>query len=306
MKVAINQTTSGSGFSLGAAGGVVTRGIAGLGRSGAGVSDLTGGIRAPSIRFAVALVFAALALCCSRPVLAQISQVELPRGATLPYMALAPSGKSKGAVVLLTGGLGRTGFAEGKMRSNNFLFRVRQEFRKAGYLVLIPDPPSDLPGGYTGTSRSSASHAADIALLIQQSRSLAHGPVWVVGTSRGTISAVNIASRVPGVSGVILTASVSRDDGRRRRVSGSVYSAGLSSVRAPTLIVHHAQDQCELTPASDVPAMLSAVGAQRKSAVYIDGGLPPRSDPCGPLSAHGFLGVEGKAVNAMLKFMSSR
>ncbi len=57
--------------------------------------------------------------------------------------------------------------------------------------------PSDHKTGYGyGAFRASQEHAQDIAGVIVALRREASVPVWVVGTSMGTISAANVAARL--------------------------------------------------------------------------------------------------------------
>ena len=39
--------------------------------------------------------------------------------------------------------------------------------------------------------------------------------------------------------------------------------------------------------------------------VLLSGGDTPKSDPCEAMSQHGFLGIEGQAVDAIAKFIKA-
>jgi hypothetical protein len=67
-------------------------------------------------------------------------------------------------------------------------------FREAGIFTALVDAPSDYPGeeglaGFRDTTR----HAEDLGKVIADARAGTKAQVWVVGTSRGTISAANAA-----------------------------------------------------------------------------------------------------------------
>jgi hypothetical protein len=66
------------------------------------------------------------------------------------------------------------------------------------------------------------------------------------------------------------------------------------------LIVHHRNDGCRVTPATDVNALQAKLtGAPRTQVMLFNGGDPPRSDACEALSEHGFLGIEAQVVEAI-------
>ena len=94
----------------------------------------------------------------------------------------------------------------------NFLVKVREQFASHGFLVSVFDAPSDQKGsdGMLGY-RVTEDHAADVAAVVKRLRELATVPVWLVGTSRGTISAANAAARLPppsGPDGIVLTSTM--------------------------------------------------------------------------------------------------
>ncbi len=118
------------------------------------------------------------------------------------------------SVILFTGSEGIAAverFQNPEWGRVNFLVRNRRRFVEHGFLVAVVDVPSDHTTGY-GWSRTSKTHAQDVAGVIAALRREALVPVWVVGTSMGTISAANAAARlrVGGPDGLVLTSSVTR------------------------------------------------------------------------------------------------
>jgi len=63
----------------------------------------------------------------------------------------------------------------------------------------------------------------------------------------GTVSAANAAARLKegGPNGLVLTSTVTKES---KQVSETVNHVRLKDIRVPTLIVHHRQDDCVLTP----------------------------------------------------------
>jgi len=181
--------------------------------------------------------------------------------------------------------------------SKNFLVRTRQLFTANNIMTVVVDTPSDYAGvdGILGW-RASATHASDLQIIIQYLRQTYQRPVWLVGTSRGTISAANAASRLSPmlIDGLVLTATVVEPGGRN---SGYVGDVALEKITQPVLIVHHEEDDCvvcDFYSAKRLPGELT--GAKKVGFKSFTGGSPAQSGSCGPLSEHGFFGLEDKVI----------
>jgi len=165
--------------------------------------------------------------------------------------------------------------------------------------AAVIEVPSDHSAGY-GRFRTAEAHATDVAAVMTVLRQLAPVPLWLVGTSKGTVSAVNVAARLKtgGPDGIVLTSSITRT---AQQTSETVFDAGLSEVRVPTLVVHHEQDACVVTPAADAQGLIGRVRAPRKELRLIQGGAGGASGEtaCGPFSAHGYFGVDGEVVKVI-------
>jgi hypothetical protein len=156
------------------------------------------------------------------------------------------------AVVLLPGGGGHLDVdAYGCPRAlkGNSLVRSIPHFRDLGFATALVDSPSDHTGedGLAGF-RSSSQHADDLGKVIVDVRARANGLVWLIGTSRGTISAANAASRLSGPAapdGLVLTSALMSGAARSARkpwVTQSVFDLALDKIRMPVLVVGHAAD----------------------------------------------------------------
>lgn len=230
--------------------------------------------------------------------------VTLPTrdGVTQSFLFGVPGGgKPAAAALLFPGGAGniRLRMEKGRLRfsAGNFLVRSRQMFVDDGVAVAVMDAPSDQQQGMDDRFRLGDKHAADITAVVAEIKKRFAGiPVFLVGTSRGTISAA-AAGRALGenVAGVALTSTLFLGGGR----SGPGLSGfDFATIRAPVLFVHHAEDGCRFTPYQN---------AQRLAANYplitVRGGDPARSDPCEAFSAHGYLGKEAPTVEAIVNWM---
>jgi hypothetical protein len=117
----------------------------------------------------------------------------------MKYLEIAASERPRAAVVLMAGGNGVLGLSpSGEIGTDlklNFLMRTRERFVRAGMVVAALDVASDQMGGLNGDIRLSGRHAHDIVKVIADLRRRHNVPVWLVGTSASTISAVSVAAR---------------------------------------------------------------------------------------------------------------
>src|SRR5262249_10200879 len=102
---------------------------------------------------------------------------------------------AKATVMLLTGGEGGLAAKNGIPTSQNFLIRSRDLFAEQGFHVAVVSRPTDVPD-MKGDFRTSATHMEDLAKVIAQVKNELATPVWIVGTSRGSISATAAAIRL--------------------------------------------------------------------------------------------------------------
>jgi hypothetical protein len=226
-------------------------------------------------------------------------------GVTLPFFIAGMGERKPEAVALLFiggGGYIRLRMEEGvpKFGAGNFLPRSRLEFIRNGILPVILDNPSDSHSheGMSDSFRQSAAHVADVrAVLAEVKRRYPGLPVFIVGTSRSTISAAHLGREMGDeVAGVVLSASMFYK-GRRAILSNYDFSR----VKTPMLFVHHRDDACPSTPYTDASRL-----GERWPLISVRGGKPPESGPCDPFAAHGFYGKEAETVDAIAAWMLKR
>lgn len=217
-------------------------------------------------------------------------------------LSASEKGKAQAVAVLFPGGNGKTDLERETARKSeggNYLVRSRGLFAANGIAAAVVDAPSDRASGMDDEFRLGAAHAEDIAKVIADLRKRFPGaPVFLVGTSRGTISAASIAGRLgPAVDGVVLTATLFLANKRAPGLSGFDFA----TIQTPLLFVHHVDDGCRETPYSSAKRV-----AERYPLVSVSGGNPPRSEPCQAMSQHGFLGRETQTVDAISKWMQKQ
>lgn len=245
-------------------------------------------------------------LCLCLPVHAEEIITLLTRnGVTQSYLLVQPAGTPHAVALLFPGGGGnirlRLEDSQIKFSSNNFLVRSRNEFAQRGIAAAVIDAPSDRQSGMDDDFRSGGSHRGDVHAVIADVNKRFPGiPVFLVGTSRGTVSAAYLGQASGGgVAGVVLTASVYLPSGRRAQHGGPGLSHfDFATIASPLLLVHHRHDGCNQTP---YPAAQRL--ADRYTLISVSGGKPAASAPCEALSEHGFLGKEAETVEAIVNWM---
>jgi hypothetical protein len=263
----------------------------------------------PFASLAVAfLVIAALATSVRAQPTTEVITVGVRPGVTMRYLSVRDTAPPKAAVILLAGANGAIKLTpSGELDEHlglNFLIRSREEFARRGLYVAALDVASDQQSGINGFVRLSPLHAQDIEKVIADVKKRADVPVWLVGTSSGTMSAVSAAALLAGSQsrprGIVLTST------QTVLVAGlcgkTVYYAPLSRIKGPVLIVSHRDDGCTCSPGGQTAGakLLAAFSATTvKSHQIWEGGDPPRSAPCNALSPHGYLGIEAKVIKSI-------
>jgi alpha-beta hydrolase superfamily lysophospholipase len=222
------------------------------------------------------------------------------------FLARAPQNPQAVAVLFPgSGGLIRLRAEDEQIKfsQNNFLVRSRSEFVKRGIVAAILDAPSDQQSGegMSDEFRLSEQHFTDVSKVVADLSNRFSGvPIFLVGTSRGTVSAAALTARFDqGAAGAVLTATMFRQTGRKASLPGPGLSKfDFANIKVPLLLVHHVGDQCFNTPYSEA-ARLSA----KYPLITVYGGLPPQSDACEALSTHGFLGKESETVAEIVNWM---
>lgn len=258
----------------------------------------------------------------------EVATLAAHDGTTLRYALAAPAKPASAApapadgapitLLLLAGGAGALALDDAgcaQMLGGNSLVRAQAGFQAAGFHTALVDAPSDHQGseGLAGF-RIDPRHADDLGAVIADLRRRVGGSVWLVGTSRGAISAANAAARLSGAAaadGVVLTSPVSVGDPRARKpwVAQSVFDLPLAELRLPLLLLGHADDTCVRSPAARLDEIAARSGSVRRAVLVLDGGPGGRglSDlaACEGRSPHGFVGQEAEMVAAIARFVRS-
>lgn len=224
--------------------------------------------------------------------------------------------KARVVLVLLPGGSGFADLDKGgcaRKLSGNSLVRTRDLFHAQGVATALVDAPANYRGeDGLGGFRISPQHAEDLGKIVADIRRRTKLPVWIIGTSRGSISAVNAASRLTGEQapdGLVLTSplTVGRVGGRKAWVAQTVFSLDLAAIKIPVLVVANAADACIRTPPALAPAILARTNGAREQAVTVKGSAPKAAsnvDACEGRTPHGFIGHEQEVTDGIVRFIN--
>jgi hypothetical protein len=197
------------------------------------------------------------------------------------------------SVILFPGGSGVVAAVR-----NNFLLRVAGQFSAQGINVAVADAPSVHAGGMPPPFRQSSEHATDIAGIIAMVKSRSPAPVWLVGTSRGSISAANGAATIgpPRVAGVVLTSSV---------WFNGMAGVALEQIKVPVLVVHNHDDGCRESPFGETAGAMARIQQARVKELLTVSGGSLRSGPCEALSPHGYYGIEDQVMPGIIAWIKA-
>jgi hypothetical protein len=252
----------------------------------------------------------------------EVLTIEAHDRSTLRYAFVPPSGEQAaqagGAVtlVLLAGGAGHLDLdAQGCARKlkGNSLVRSIPVFTAAGFGTALVDAASDFHGeDGLGGFRTDARHAQDIGRVIAGLRTRTRGTVWVVGTSRGAISAANAAARLTGPAapdGLVLTSALMAGQAGAKKawVAQSVFDLPLEDITVPVLVVGHAADTCVRSPPNLMDRIVARTRGPRQQLVTVSGGpvrpAPVGLDACEGRSPHGFVEQEAEVAAGIARFV---
>ena len=251
--------------------------------------------------------------------------IETRPNVTVKFLYIFPKSNKEPVahLILFTGGDGKLGLNEGSIKDagslkpayqSDFLARTRDNWVAQGFAVALPDVPSGQKGLYlprrgNAMFRTSPEHKEDIQGIIEFLKSQKDIPVWLVGTSMGTISAANVAAQLPPgtIDGVVLTSSVfgitqkPLDYGLR-----GLSAKELGRIKVPTLWAHNKKDECPLTLFTDVEGFMKMQhNSPKVELMTFEKGTFPRGSPCSPFHYHGFIGFEDEVVTKISNWIKA-
>jgi len=226
----------------------------------------------------------------------ELLQIASRPGVTVPVY-WRPQANATATLVLLPGGGGGIGARkeDGWPGGRNFLIRSGQLFAQHGFNIAMVSHPSDV-ADLSYEFRTSAEHLKDLHAVLAQLKARSDAPIWVVGTSRGSISATALAIAERDsqlMAGLVLTSSVTSF-----KKSGAVPRQDLEKIRIPVLVMHHEKDACPVCQPHEVPLIMAGLkNAPIKKLMMVNGGSNPSGSVCEAEHWHGYINMEAEAVD---------
>jgi hypothetical protein len=229
-----------------------------------------------------------------------VEDLPLQRGGFQRVRYTAAGREMKGIIVMFPGGTGEIDIEKsGRIKNaKNFVVRSDGLWLDRGYGIVLVDA---LDHESMRGQRSSAAYAEITQKIIEFAHRQANVPVWVLGTSQGSIAAMNAASHAgrTQLAGLILTESVSI-----LGASGeTVFNAHPDEVRVPSLVVANADDRCKVAPPSMAQSIAQSIRHAPTTVLGVSGGTQRTQDDCGSLTPHGYYGIEEKVVDEIVGWM---
>jgi hypothetical protein len=223
---------------------------------------------------------------------------------TPPVRLDRPAHTARASVILMAGGNGWLDLdATGTITNlnGNFLIRSADLFLRHGLNVMMPDTAPAREGIGLGF-RVSAAHAEQLQGFINAAMNRWAKPVWIVGTSNGSVSAVTAGGFQPalaGLGGVIMTSPVTV----LPFANQPTFTLYASRITLPALVVWHEDDHCSSSPPTGAATLFGIIPSNGKASASFKHGHSVATDPCGGFSEHGYAGFEEKVVEKIAKFI---
>jgi hypothetical protein len=236
-------------------------------------------------RLAIVIAAALATFACAAEAFAGSAVLQLGSGEHTRALLLTPDrGKPRGGIVLLPGADGILNLSEsGEVRAlqGNQLVRTREDYVRAGFVVILPDAQ------------------ASVAAAVSELRRLT-SPVAIVAKSRGSLRAARVVREGVRADALVLASAMLEPHERRPSVPQIL---GSPNALPRTLVIHHRNDGCVVTPPSAVEPFVGW-SAGRARATWIDGGVDA-GQACGGRGHHGFAGRDADVVRVIARFVAA-
>jgi hypothetical protein len=182
---------------------------------------------------------------------------------------------------------------------DNFLVRARTLLVDDRFATALVDAPSDQPGGYSDSFRTSPRHAQDVERIAADLRSrFPTARLVLIGTSRGTISSAFVGRALPDTWDAVIHTSTLSSPSRGQALALVGFNYGEIHARRQ-LFVHHVDDGCFLCSFSATKRLAE----DGHDLIAVRGGSA-RGNPCAAMAHHGFYGQDQAVVAALKAWIS--
>jgi hypothetical protein len=234
---------------------------------------------------------------------ALVQDLPLANGGSQRVLYLPSTTRMRGVMVMFPGGTGEIGINKDRevKHGDNFVVRTHDSWQARGYGVVLVDA---LDHQSMRGARSSQAYADVTHKILAFARERANVPVWVLGTSQGSIAAMNAAAHADPheIAGVVLTEPVSIPGGSHE----TVFDAHPDKVRAPALVVANEDDQCKAAPPGKANEIAQSMRETYAVVLIVQGGVQRSKNECGSLTPHGYYGIEDPVIGSIAAWMEKR
>lgn len=164
--------------------------------------------------------------------------------------------------------------------------------------MFRPTDLTDMENGY----RVSKQHVQEIQQVIRFAKNEFNQPVWLVGTSRGTVSATATAIETGEfeIAGIVLTSSITA------KKNQGITSQDIAKIKVPVLVVHHQNDECKICNPEDARQIIKGLTDSPISKfVLVNGGYGAMGNPCEAQHWHGFINYEKETVKLISSWIKN-
>lgn len=148
-----------------------------------------------------------------------------------------------------------------------------------------------------GIATLTVPHHTQLGLAIEYMRKVKE-PVALIGVSAGVSYAAQGVGRGAKPDTLVLISGSLMPPGKLPPAQGLLKTP---AVLPPTLVMANRNDACDATPASAAEPFVA--WSQGRATLQWIGGSGGGRDPCGPNSAHGFMGADAEVVDGIARFV---
>jgi hypothetical protein len=209
-----------------------------------------------------------------------IADARMPSGEPVPYVLDTASASPRYVVILFPGGAGQV---DPRMVNGKLVYRAKNNF-------LLRARPFLVDQEFAAVATNSTSAAERIQALVDDlKRRFPQARIYLAGTSRGTFDTMALAEYLSDkIAGEIHTSSLA---------AVASFDAGKYNNRH--LLVHHADDDCRVTPFAAAERSHERFG----TPLIVMRGGNAEGDPCQPFGHHGYNGIERETIDAIKQWI---
>lgn len=240
-------------------------------------------------------------------------EIDIRPGVTVKNLIIEPA-QPVAALLFLKGGKGVFGLENdaGNIKAKQgqgLIDGLARIMTAKGIIVVVVDAPSDKANGFDYTFRTRKEHLNDLEAVVSYVKARYEVPVWLFGHSAGTLSAVGMGVHFPKeIAGLILAAPASEMVAKWGDIydthPNGILDMDLGRITVSVLIIYHRDDGCVGSPTTNIPRLAEAINGS--DTIVIREGKGYKGNPCGPVSAHAFYGVENEVFETVAQYMVSK